>query len=318
MNEALNGKKVLIFGGSGFIGSHLVKNLCTHSCQIEVLSRRLNYKSSLFLGNEPGQIKYKHIKDFKQESIDNLVSGSDVVINLIGILYEKKKSTFEFIHSIVPMMIAKACKKNKVRYFLHMSALNVDKVKDSNYALSKMKGETLAKEHFKDITIIRPGVVFGKGDNFTNFFYNLSKISPILPIIGTPEILKKKKFIPKINFKKRVKFQPIYVVDLVNFIISKCLSKSNIFELAGPVICSFEEIFDIILNSKKKKRFYFPVPFFMATIIAFFLERMPIPLLTRDQIKLLRKDNTSNQGLQNLKKEIKNPTSIESVIDTYI
>jgi NADH dehydrogenase len=261
MNEALNGKKVLIFGGSGFIGSHLVKNLCTHSCQIEVLSRRLNYKSSLFLGNEPGQIKYKHIKDFKQESIDNLVSGADVVINLIGILYEKKKSTFEFVHSMVPKMIAKACKKNKVRYFLHMSALNVDKVKDSNYALSKIKGEKLAKENFKDTTIIRPGVVFGKGDNFTNFFYNLSKISPILPLIGTPEILKKKKFIPKIDFKKRVKFQPIYVVDLVNFIISKCLSKSNIFELAGPVICSFEEIFDIILNSKKKKDFTFQCRF---------------------------------------------------------
>ena len=318
MNEALNGKKILIFGGSGFIGSHLVKNLCTHSCQIEVVTRKINYKSSLFLGNEPGQIKYKHIKDFKQESIDNLVLGSDVVINLIGILYENKKSTFDFIHSKVPMMIAKACKKKKIRYFLHMSALNVNKVKDSNYALSKMEGEKLAKEYFKDTTIIRPGVVFGKGDNFTNLFYNLSKFSPILPLIGTPEIIKKRKLIPKIDFAKRVKFQPIYVGDLVNFIISKCLYKSNTFELAGPMICSFEDIFNIILNSKKKKRFYFPVPFFLATGIAFVLERLPNPILTRDQIKLLRKDNTSHQGLQTLKKEIKNPTSIESVIDTYI
>ena len=158
----------------------------------------------------------------------------------------------------------------------------------------------------------------GKGDNFINFFYNLSKFSPVLPLIGTPEIVKKKKFISKIDFTKRVKFQPIYVGDLVNFIIIKCLSKSNTFELAGPMICSFEEIFDIILNSKKKKRFYFPVPFFIATSLAFVLEMLPNPLLTRDQIKLLKKDNISHQGLQTLRKEIKNPTSIESVIDTYI
>ena len=231
---------------------------------------------------------------------------------------KKKKSTFDFIHSKIPMMIAKACKKKKIRYFLHMSALNINKIKDSKYALSKMEGEKLAKEYFKDTTIVRPGVVFGKGDNFINFFYNLSKFSPVLPLIGTPEIVKKKKFISKIDFSKRVKFQPIYVGDLVNFIIIKCLSKSNIFELAGPMIYSFEEIFNIILNSKNKKRFYFPVPFFMATTLAFFLEMLPNPLLTRDQIKLLKKDNISHQGLQTLKKEVKNPTSIESVIDTYI
>ena len=199
-----------------------------------------------------------------------------------------------------------------------MSALNINKIKDSKYALSKMEGEKLAKEYFKDTTIVRPGVVFGKGDNFINFFYNLSKFSPVLPLIGTPEIVKKNKFISKIDFSKRVKFQPIYVGDLVNFIIIKCLSKSNIFELAGPMIYSFEEIFNIILNSKNKKRFYFPVPFFMATTLAFFLEMLPNPLLTRDQIKLLKKDNISHQGLQTLKKEVKNPTSIESVIDTYI
>ena len=134
-----------------------------------------------------------------------------------------------------------------------MSALNINKIKDSKYALSKMEGEKLAKEYFKDTTVVRPGVVFGKGDNFINFFYNLSKFSPVLPLIGTPEIVKKNKFISKIDFTKRVKFQPIYVGDLVNFIIIKCLSKSNTFELAGPMILSFEEIFDIILSSKKKK-----------------------------------------------------------------
>ena len=292
--------------------------MCKQACQIEVITRQINYRSKLFIGGEPGQIKYKYIDEFKQEIIDEVTSNSDVVINLIGILYETRLQNFDFVHSEIPNMIARACKKNKIRYFIHISALNVDKVKDSKYAQSKLKGERFAKESFKDVTIIRPGVVFGKGDNFTNFFYNMSKFSPILPVIGTPEISKGKSFFPKIDFSVRVKFQPVYVGDLVKFIISKCLTKSKSYEVAGPEVYSFNEIFDIILKSKSKRRIYLPLPFFIATILAFVFERLPKSLLTRDQIKLLKKNNISSSGLQTLKSIIRNPTSLDSIIHTYI
>ena len=108
MNQDLNGKKITIFGGSGFIGNHLVSSLCKQPCKIEVVTRKLNYKSTHFFGNEPGQLKYKSIKSFDEESLNHAVNNSDVVINLIGILYENKKNTFDFVHSKIPYLIAKS------------------------------------------------------------------------------------------------------------------------------------------------------------------------------------------------------------------
>ena len=227
---------------------------------------------------------------------------------------ETKKSRFEFTHTLIPSMIAKACSKNKVRNFIHISALNINKASGSSYALSKLNGEIRVKENFKNTLIIRPGVVFGKGDNFTNFFYKLSKFSPFLPLIGTPEIKRKRSFLPTVNFNKKVLFQPIYVGDLVDFIISTIFLTSKTFEVAGPVVCSFDEI----LNAKKMKRFYIPIPFFLASLIAFILENLPYSLLTRDQIKLMKVDSTSLKGIQTLKRYVKNPTSIKSIVDIYL
>ncbi len=318
MAQDLNGKKITIFGGTGFIGSHLINDLCKNSCQIEVVTRKPNFKSSHFFGNEPGQIKYRYIEKYTPKAINNVLISSDLVINLIGILFETKKNSFDYVHRTLPGMIAKACKKNKVRNFIHISALNVNKVKDSKYATTKVQGEMNVKDNFKNSLIIRPGVVFGKGDNFTNFFYKLSKFSPFLPIIGTPEVKRKKSLLPSINFNKRVKFQPVYVGDLVDFIISTIFVTSKTFEIAGPKICSFNEIFDDILQVKNKKRFYIPVPFFFASILALILENLPYSLLTRDQIKLMKVDNTSSKGLQTLKRFVKNPSSIKSIVGIYL
>ena len=172
-------------------------------------------------------------------------------------------------------------KKNKVSNLIHVSALNVNKIKTSTYARSKYLGEVKVREIFSNSLIIRPGVVFGKGDNFTNFFSFLAKFSPVLPIIGTPSVKFSQGIFNVFDFSKKVKFQPIYVGDLVKFIIEKYHEKNKEYDLVGPVIKNFTEIYDVILNHQGKKRFYVPLPFFLANIIAFFLENLPKPFLRK-------------------------------------
>lgn len=317
MNFKISGKKIVIFGGTGFIGSHLVNNLCKNACQIDIITRSNKKKLDFFIGNEPGQVRLLKIEKFDAENIDKFIVGADVVFNLIGILYQNKKNSFEDIHFRIPRELASSIKRNKIRNFVHLSALNIDKSKDSDYANSKMKGENAIKDLFPNSVIVRPSVVFGKRDGFTNLFLKMSNFSPFLPLIGTPEI-SKKGILPVLDFEKRVRFQPIYVGDLVSFLINICLLKKQTFDLAGPTVQSFDEIFDVILNAKKRKRIYLPLPFFLAKLMAFFFEFLPYPLLTRDQVRLLRVDSVSNKGFSNLKKFTKNPSSMKSIVETYI
>ena len=148
MRTKLSGKKVLIFGGGGFIGSHLVKHLCKESCQINIISRDTKKNLPLFFANEPGQIKIKKINTFNQQEVDNLVDGCDINFNLIGILAESKKNKFDFVHCKIPEMIANSAQKKNIRNLIHISALNVNKIHSSSYANSKFLGEKKIREIF--------------------------------------------------------------------------------------------------------------------------------------------------------------------------
>ncbi|MAI29058.1 MAG: complex I NDUFA9 subunit family protein [Pelagibacteraceae bacterium TMED124] len=317
MSSNLRGKKVVVFGGNGFIGSHLVNHLCEEACEIKIITRQKTSQKNFFFANEPGQVSFEEI-DYNQSAINNAMSNYDVVFNLVGILAENKKSKFQFVHTEIPRMIAKSANVNKVESFTHLSALNVNLIKDSKYALSKYNGENELKKEFPNAVIVRPSVVFGKGDNFTNFFSKMSKFSPFLPLIGTPSINFSKDIFNIFDFKKKVKFQPVYVGDLSKFLIKMIDRKNKTYEITGPSIKSFNEIFDLILMQKRRIRAYIPLPFFQAKILAFFLELLPGQLLTRDQITLLKYDSISKKGLTNLRTVVSNPLSMETVLKTYL
>ena len=227
MNRKISGKKVIVFGGTGFIGSLLVIILCRISCHVDIVTRSNIRQPQYFLGNEPGQVKVLKIDEFNNKNLNKILQKADMVFNLIGILFEAKKNSFNKIHVEIPKKIAESAKKNDVRNFIHLSALNVDKTTSSFYSMSKLNGEEEVKENFPNCVIVRPSVVFGKRDGFTNLFSDMSKFSPFLPLIGTPEI-KKKGFFQTINFK--VRFQPIYVRS-VTFLLKTCLSKKKTFDL---------------------------------------------------------------------------------------
>ena len=317
MSSNLRGKRVVVFGGSGFIGSHLVNHLCEEACEVKIITREKKSQKKIFFANEPGQVSFEEI-DYNQSAINKAVINYDIVFNLIGILAENQKSKFKFAHVEIPKMIAKSAKINKVKSLIHLSALNINVIKDSKYALSKYNGEIELKKEFFNSVIVRPSVVFGKGDNFTNFFSEMSKFSPFLPLIGTPSIKFSKNIFKIFNFEKKVRFQPVYVGDLSKFLIKMIDQKNKTYEISGPSIKSFNQIFDLILEQKKRARLYLPLPFFIARIMAFFLEFLPGPLLTRDQITLLKYDSISKKGLSNLKTVVPNPLSIETVLKTYL
>lgn len=318
MANNFDGKKIVIFGGAGFIGKYLISRFSKYSCNIQIVTRDLKKKKNLkFLGGL-GQVNVSQITKFSEENIKDLVFEADIVVNLIGILYENGKQTFEEVHSELPKIIAKVSKKAEVKSLIHISALGVEKNIHSKYAVSKFHGERNIRSEFPEAIILRPSVVFGKEDNFINLFSKLSVLSPFLPIIGDPKIQISDNFLPRIILSDGTFLQPIYVGDLADFILKICFDKPKTINLAGPNILSFKEIIKLILKFNKRSRICLPIPFFLANILAFFSEKLPNPILTRDQVRLLKVNNTSKKGYENLLRHVPFPKTLEVVLPTYI
>ncbi len=272
------GKNILVFGGSGQIGRHLIRRLTLDSHRVTIVTRNIHTKGSILKtqGN-PGYIEIIESNIYDEEKISNLMKGKDVCINLIGILYEKKNNTFENIHTIFPKFISKLCKKNKIKQFIHLSALGIQNAIDSKYALSKLQGEKNIINNFPNATILRPSVIYSVDDNFTTNLMSLLSILPFFPIY----------------YNGRTKFVPLHVSDMCE-IISEVINKdiySEIIECVGPEELSFKEILNSLLFLINKKKLLIPFPLSIAKLTAFFFEKLPKPLLTIDQLKLLKYDN---------------------------
>ena len=275
-------KNCLIFGASGQIGRHLIRKLTKNNYKVTAVTRNVHQKGYVLKtqGNA-GYIDIVELNIFNENKLKDLISRTDICINLIGILYEKNKgNTFENIHTIFPSLISKICKECNVQQFIQLSALGIEDAVDSNYAKSKLEGEKNIKENFKHATILRPSVVYSVDDNFTTNFMTLLNRLFIFPLY----------------YNGDTKFMPIHCSDLTE-IIYQVISKniiSHTIECVGPETISLKDILKRLLKITEKNRILIPLPLFLAKLSAVFFQLLPNPLLTLDQLRLLKYHNVAS------------------------
>ena len=282
----MKAKNCLIFGGSGQIGRHLIRKLTKNNYKVTVVTRNLHQKGyAIKTQANAGYIDIVEANIFDEKKIRKLFVQADICINLIGILYENGKgNTFKNIHSIFPSILAKLCKEYKVQHFIHLSALGINSAIDSKYAQSKLEGEVNVQKNFPLVTILRPSVVYSVDDNFTTNFMTLLSRLPFFPLY----------------YNGDTKFAPIHCSDLTDIIyytISKNIH-SKIIECVGPETISLKEILKKLLKLIDKNRILIPFPFFMAKLSANLFQLFPKPLLTVDQLILLKYDNIPSNKYQ--------------------
>ena len=294
-----------ILGGGGFIGRYLVRNLTKKNYRCIISTRKAFQKGYLKTQATPGAIELINWNSNNFSELKEAIKNSDIVINLIGILFETRKQKFYNIHSNIPEAVAKICNDSDVKKFIHVSAIGASENSKSLYQKSKYQGEIKALENFENTVVIRPSVVCGTEDNFTNLFSKLS-ILPVIPIVG-------------MNYK----FQPILVTDVADAIIQAIETKNNegkIYEIGGPKIISFGDMVKSILSTINKKRFVVEMPMPLAKIQSTITDLLPMPpILTRDQCEILSEaDNVVSNSHLTLKDLDINPSDVEEAMKKWL
>ncbi len=300
----MNKNVTTLIGGSGFIGVELSKKLLAKGHIVRIVSR---HPDKPFLNFQHPNLEY-FINDMSDEVVlEKAIKGSKNVVYLIGLLFEKGKQTFQNMHVDAPKLSVQLSKKHDVKSFVFVSAIGADKNSPSKYAQTKAIGEDIVREEFDNAVIIRPSIVFGKYDNFFNQFNDMAKFSPVLPLIAGGN----------------TKFQPVWVEDVADAIINALDKRGGTYELGGPDIVTFKQCLEKIAKFTSRKRMLINLPTVVANIQARLLSVLPKPLLTTDQIKLLKSDNVvsetalkGNKTIQNLGVEM--PKSIDDIVPFYL
>jgi len=298
-------KIATIFGATGFIGRHLIRRLTEKDFRIIVATRSPYLHGYLKPLGDPGQIDLERVNLFDEKTLKVLLKNSNVVVNLVGILYETRKQKFENIHSKFPELLSKLCNEHGIEKFIHLSALGINEDVKSMYMRTKLQGEKNILNNFDNSIILRPSIVFGHEDNFFNQFASLSQFLPFLPLIGGGQ----------------TKFQPIYVGDVAKAIATILETEeidNKIYELGGAEIFTFQQLMNILLKEIQKRRFLIPIPFSIAKFMARILQLFPKPLITTDQIEMLKEDNVVSNNYGTLRDLNIEPTTIESILPHYI
>ncbi len=262
---------VTVFGGSGFLGRHMVRRLAASGVRLRIAVRDPEAAAFLKPLGDVGQIVALQANVRDDASVALAVEGADAVINLVGILYESGRQTFRAVHVEGARRIARAAKQANVRSLVHVSAIGAAPDSLANYARTKAEGEAAVREEFPKAVLLRPSIVFGPEDNFFNLFASLARLVPALPLIGGG----------------KTRMQPVYVSDVAGAVMHVLDGHAGeTFELGGPQVFTFRALLERMLETIERQRLLIPVPFWAARLEAFFLERLPKPLLTRDQVRL--------------------------------
>jgi uncharacterized protein YbjT (DUF2867 family) len=273
---------VTVFGGSGFLGRHVVRTLAKCGYRIRVAVRRPDLTGHLQPLGRVGQIHAVQANLRYPGSVEAAARGAHVVINLVGILFERGRQRFEAVQAFGAEAVALAAAAYGAR-LVHVSALGADETAPSLYARSKATGEKLVLAAMPSATILRPSVVFGPEDDFFNKFAAIARIAPALPLVGGGE----------------TRFQPVFAGDVAAAVLAAVEGRAaggQTYELGGPDVKSFKELMQFVLATIERRRLLVPIPFALARVQAMVLQFLPKPLLTPDQVELLKRDNVVSEA----------------------
>src|SRR5712671_6125278 len=276
---------VIVFGGSGFLGRHVVRALAKFGYRVRVAVRRPELAGYLQPLGRVGQIHAVQANLRYPASVEAAARDADVVINLVGILFERGRQRFDAVQAFGAEAVALAAANFGAR-LIHVSAIGADENAPSHYARSKATGEKLVRAAVPSAVILRPSILFGPEDDFFNKFAAIARLSPALPLIGGG----------------RTRFQPVFAGDVASAVVAAIEGRAKdgntdgkVYELGGPEVKSFKQLMQFMLAIIERKRVLVPLPFALAKLQASFLQLMPKPLLTPDQVELLRRDNVVSE-----------------------
>lgn len=302
-------KRVTVFGGSGFIGRHVVRALARRGYRVRVAVRRPDLAGHLRPLGAVGQIQPVQANLRYPESVVASIADADYVVNLVGILSESGAQKFDAVHAQGSAIIARGAKQAGVERLVHMSAIGADADSESAYARSKAEGEAAVLREFPQASIVRPSIVFGQEDGFFNRFAAMTRLSPVLPLIGGG----------------KTKFQPVFVGDVAEAIamgVDGELQSGKAYELGGPDVASFRECLELMLKITQRNRPLISIPWGLAEFQGKVLGLLPNAPLTRDQVLLLKSDNVVSATAQADKRTLVglgiSPRSMEAILPTYL
>ena len=296
----MSARTITVFGGSGFIGTEAVKQLSNAGFEVRVATRSPeNYEAPEGTSAVGRYCDYNH-----PESVQALLGDCYGVLNCIGLLAEKG-DTFEHAHIEIPEMIAAFCAEMDIERFVQISSLGV--YAPSKYGRTKLEGEHAVHEHFPKATLLRPSLVFGERDAFFNKIAQMSRFLPAFPLIGGG----------------KTKFQPVYVGDVAQAVVTLMQPQAEslngqVYELGGPDVVSFKEIYQLVFKHTGRKRLLLPVPFFVGYLQGAFFGLFPKPVITIDQVRSLKVDNVVTDDAHTLKDLGIEPAPMGDILPTYL